>query len=155
MSFEILDMRRSRWISTVWLLAGLILPSRPTARGDGPADNRPASVRPIPPPGIDVPAGRREKLESRLTTLNAAIETLAGRHEAKVDGLLPDVRIDARAVHDALTHKEFFRIGVRGFSMGGAACWQFAVHYADRWFAANPGAGFAETRLFLDRRMSR
>jgi len=41
------------------------------------------------------------------------------------------------------------RISVRGFSMGGAACWQFAVHYADRWFAANPGAGFAETPEFL------
>jgi hypothetical protein len=41
------------------------------------------------------------------------------------------------------------RIAVRGFSMGGAACWQFAVHYADRWFAANPGAGFSETPLFL------
>ena len=37
------------------------------------------------------------------------------------------------------------RISVRGFSMGGAACWQFATHYADRWFAANPGAGFSET----------
>jgi dienelactone hydrolase len=42
------------------------------------------------------------------------------------------------------------RIAVRGFSMGGAACWQFAVHYADRWFAANPGAGFAETARFLN-----
>jgi dienelactone hydrolase len=41
------------------------------------------------------------------------------------------------------------RTSVRGFSMGGAACWQFAVHYADRWFAANPGAGFAETAEFL------
>ncbi|HAW26577.1 MAG TPA: hypothetical protein DCY03_00440, partial [Planctomycetaceae bacterium] len=41
------------------------------------------------------------------------------------------------------------RVSVRGFSMGGAACWQFAVHYADRWFAANPGAGFSETPLFL------
>ena len=41
------------------------------------------------------------------------------------------------------------RIAVRGFSMGGAAAWQFAVHYADRWFAANPGAGFSETPEFL------
>lgn len=41
------------------------------------------------------------------------------------------------------------RISMRGFSMGGAACWQFAVHYPDRWFAANPGAGFAETPKFL------
>ncbi|MFT7640782.1 MAG: dienelactone hydrolase, partial [Pirellulaceae bacterium] len=42
------------------------------------------------------------------------------------------------------------RTSVRGFSMGGAACWQFAVHYSDRWFAANPGAGFSETPRFLD-----
>jgi dienelactone hydrolase len=41
------------------------------------------------------------------------------------------------------------RISVRGFSMGGASTWQFAVHYADRWFAANPGAGFSETPDFL------
>lgn len=41
------------------------------------------------------------------------------------------------------------RISVRGFSMGGAACWQFATHYADQWFAANPGAGFSETPQFL------
>ena len=41
------------------------------------------------------------------------------------------------------------RISARGFSMGGAAAWQFAVHYADRWFAANPGAGFSETPEFL------
>jgi dienelactone hydrolase len=41
------------------------------------------------------------------------------------------------------------RIAVRGFSMGGAACWQFAVHYAGLWAAAAPGAGFAETADFL------
>jgi acetyl esterase/lipase len=42
------------------------------------------------------------------------------------------------------------RISVRGFSMGGAAAWHFAVHYSDRWFAANPGAGFSETPRFLN-----
>lgn len=42
------------------------------------------------------------------------------------------------------------QIAVRGFSMGGAACWQFATRYPDRWFAANPGAGFSETAGFLD-----
>lgn len=41
------------------------------------------------------------------------------------------------------------RISVRGFSMGGAACWQFACLYPGRWFAANPGAGFSETPEFL------
>jgi hypothetical protein len=37
----------------------------------------------------------------------------------------------------------------RGFSMGGAAAWHFAVHYPDWWLAANAGAGFADTFDFL------
>jgi pimeloyl-ACP methyl ester carboxylesterase len=41
------------------------------------------------------------------------------------------------------------RVIVRGFSMGGAATWQFGVHYADRWCAVSPGAGFSETPEFL------
>jgi hypothetical protein len=42
------------------------------------------------------------------------------------------------------------RIVARGFSMGGAACWQFATHFPDVWCAAAPGAGFAETAEFLN-----
>jgi hypothetical protein len=41
------------------------------------------------------------------------------------------------------------RLVMRGFSMGGAACWQFAVHYAGMFAAAAPGAGFSETPEFL------
>ena len=41
------------------------------------------------------------------------------------------------------------RLVMRGFSMGGAACWQFAVHYPSMWVAAAPGAGFSETADFL------
>jgi pimeloyl-ACP methyl ester carboxylesterase len=41
------------------------------------------------------------------------------------------------------------RVAIRGFSMGGAAAWHLAVHYPDKWFAANPGAGFSETPDFL------
>jgi len=37
------------------------------------------------------------------------------------------------------------RISVRGFSMGGAATWHIATHYAGLWASAAPGAGFAET----------
>ena len=48
--------------------------------------------------------------------------------------------------HYKINESEIFN---RGFSMGGAAVWQFAVHYPDLWLAANPGAGFAETRQFL------
>lgn len=42
------------------------------------------------------------------------------------------------------------RIVVRGFSLGGAACWHIATHHACQWAAANPGAGFSETEQFLN-----
>lgn len=41
------------------------------------------------------------------------------------------------------------RLVIRGFSMGGAACWQFATHHSGLWAAAAPGAGFAETAEFF------
>ncbi|MES2569749.1 MAG: prolyl oligopeptidase family serine peptidase [Verrucomicrobiota bacterium] len=41
------------------------------------------------------------------------------------------------------------RLVVRGFSMGGASCWQFATHFPGMWAAAAPGAGFAESKEFL------
>ncbi|HEX5177457.1 MAG TPA: prolyl oligopeptidase family serine peptidase, partial [Chthoniobacteraceae bacterium] len=55
------------------------------------------------------------------------------------------------ALEDARTHYpiDLNRLVVRGFSMGGASAWQFATHYADRWAAAAPGAGFAETAEFF------
>jgi dienelactone hydrolase len=54
-------------------------------------------------------------------------------------------------LHDAKRHYSFYdrQIVARGFSMGGAACWQFAVHYPTLWCAAAPGAGFSETADFL------
>jgi dienelactone hydrolase len=41
------------------------------------------------------------------------------------------------------------RIAVRGFSLGGAACWHFTTLHAGLWAAAAPGAGFSETADFL------
>jgi hypothetical protein len=60
--------------------------------------------------------------------------------------------VDSFEAMDAV--KRFYRIdpnrvAVRGFSMGGAACWQFATHFAGDWAAAAPGAGFSETPDFL------
>lgn len=40
------------------------------------------------------------------------------------------------------------RISIRGFSMGGAGCWHLALHTPGTWFAANPGAGFADTVIY-------
>jgi hypothetical protein len=42
------------------------------------------------------------------------------------------------------------RIVVRGFSLGGAACWHIGTHFASKWAAVNPGAGFSETEKFLN-----
>ncbi len=41
------------------------------------------------------------------------------------------------------------RIVLMGFSMGGAGVWHLAAHYPDRFVAASPGAGFAETARYL------
>ena len=46
-------------------------------------------------------------------------------------------------------HIDDNRLVVRGFSMGGAGCWQFAAHYPGMFCAAAPGAGFSETADFL------
>ena len=40
---------------------------------------------------------------------------------------------------------------VRGFSLGGAACWHIGTHHAAKWTAVNPGAGFSDTELFLNK----
>lgn len=257
------------------------------ALADGPADNQRDQVRRVPKLGIEVAAERAASLDDQLNTLDQQITDLRKRGDKRVNELLPDVQVYAKAVHDALQYNEFFDvkeldvadellaegqkrardlaegnapwttatglvvrgyvsridgsvqpyglvvpqsydakgqirhrldiwfhgrgeqlselnfiqgrrkqvgqfaprdtlvlhpygrycnafkfagevdvlealaavqnqyridpelISVRGFSMGGAACWQFAVHYADRWFAANPGAGFSETSEFL------
>ena len=60
--------------------------------------------------------------------------------------------VDAFEAMDAVKRNyriDLNRIAVRGFSMGGAACWQFATHFAGEWAAAAPGAGFSETPDFL------
>ncbi|MEQ8790467.1 MAG: prolyl oligopeptidase family serine peptidase [Pirellulaceae bacterium] len=40
------------------------------------------------------------------------------------------------------------RIVLMGFSMGGAGGWHIGAHYADRFVAMSPGAGFAETARY-------
>jgi dienelactone hydrolase len=40
------------------------------------------------------------------------------------------------------------RIVLMGFSMGGAGAWLLSAHFTDRFVAASPGAGFAETARY-------
>jgi dienelactone hydrolase len=271
-----------RFAMSIVILLGV---ANGSARADGPGDNVASKVRPVPPPGVEVPNADRVELDQGLGALGEQLKQLTGRKDSHIAALLPDVEIFHKAVHDALVYNEFIskddvgrakslldegrdraeqllagkaawdtatglvvrgyvskidgsaqpycvvvpesyspqgmarcplniwfhgrnedvgevkflgqrsrgeftppdtivllpygrycnafkfagevdvlealesakrhyridedRIAVRGFSMGGAACWHFAVHYPGRWVAANPGAGFAETPEFL------
>lgn len=42
------------------------------------------------------------------------------------------------------------RIVLWGFSMGGAGAWHLGAHFPDHWVAVSPGAGFAETRRYIN-----
>jgi hypothetical protein len=55
------------------------------------------------------------------------------------------------ALENARTHYNIdpSKLVVRGFSMGGGATWQFSTHFAALWAAANPGAGFGDTKEFM------
>ena len=75
---------------------------------DGPADNLPDKVRPVPGPGIAVPETERKGLEDELAKLGETIDAITAKNDAKRTRFLPDVRIFHKAVHDALTYDEFF-----------------------------------------------
>ncbi|MEK0447078.1 MAG: hypothetical protein RLZZ399_2399 [Verrucomicrobiota bacterium] len=270
------------------LLSSALLPSLPLL-ADGPKDNLPDQVRPIPPAGIEISEAEKSELQKGLDSLTQEIHSLqkALSNKPALEALLPDVEIFHKAVDWALRYREFFkptevaiahslleeglqraralsqgqtpwttqtglvvrgyrsqidqsvqpyglvvptgyhpegpiphrldvwchgrgetlselnfidqrrkspgmdtppgafvlhpygrycnahkfagesdlfealthaqkqyridpdRIVMRGFSMGGAAAWQFSVHHPSRWVAANPGAGFSETPDFL------
>jgi pimeloyl-ACP methyl ester carboxylesterase len=91
----------------------------------------------------------RQKSAGQFTPDGAIVVHLYGRYccANKFAG-----EVDLFETLDHLKRNYFVddnRVLVRGFSMGGAACWQFAVHYPGKWCAAAPGAGFSETADFL------
>ncbi|HEX3870600.1 MAG TPA: prolyl oligopeptidase family serine peptidase, partial [Pirellulales bacterium] len=274
---------------TCALVCTLFLPIVVDVRADGPKDNLPGEVRPIPPVGAEVSEADRSELQQGLDKLQDQLTQLRKRvqKDESIAELIPDVEIFHRAVASALAYREFFargdiakgksllrdgskraeqllsgdapwtrqtglvvrgfvskldntvqpyglvippsyqfdaasrhrldlwfhgrgetlsevnfldqrqkqvgqiappetivlhpygrysnafklagevdvlealdsardryrvdddRVVVRGFSMGGAGVWHMAVHHPDRWVAASPGAGFAETPAFL------
>jgi dienelactone hydrolase len=69
--------------------------------------------------------------------------TNASRFAGETDGLEAIASVQNNYPIDAN------RIVMAGFSMGGASAWSYIVHFADRWVAGAPGAGFTETEVFL------
>jgi predicted peptidase len=72
---------------------------------DGPRNTagQPVAQRPVPPPGVEVPANDRAALEAGLARLKTVTEKL------RDNPLLPDVLIYSEAVRYALQYNEFFK----------------------------------------------
>jgi pimeloyl-ACP methyl ester carboxylesterase len=75
------------------------------------AQNNPDAVRPIPPPGIAVPAADRAELETGIAELGKEIETIRAELKSKpaLLDLLPDVQIFYNAARYALAYNEFHK----------------------------------------------
>ena len=73
--------------------------------------NKPADVRPVPPPGIEVSAADRTELEVGIAALGKEIDGLreALKKQQALLALLPDVQIFYNSVRYALTYNEFFK----------------------------------------------
>ena len=77
---------------------------------DGPGDNLPDKVRPVPPPGIKIDDADRTELQAGVDVLGKEIERLRQdlKGKAALLELLPDVQIFHNAVRYALTYNEFY-----------------------------------------------
>jgi predicted esterase len=91
-------------------VCAIVLSSVGTAWADGPKDNVPDQVRPIPPLGVDVSQADRDELQEGLNKLQSQLAQLNKRaqKDEKLRELIPDVEIFHRAVDSALTYQEFF-----------------------------------------------
>src|SRR5262245_34620665 len=93
-----------------WLLGSLVLVCASALSADGPGDNVPDKVRPVPPEGVKIADGDRQELQSGVEALGKEIADLRKALEKKpaLLELLPDVQIFHNAVRYALTYNEFY-----------------------------------------------
>ncbi|MFM7208236.1 MAG: hypothetical protein ACKOY8_00245, partial [Verrucomicrobiota bacterium] len=84
-----------------------------SAIADGPKDNLPAAVRPIPPTdkAVPVPDADRAALNASLAELRKDIDAAAKTQarNARLQEFLPDLEIYHKAVDWALRHNEVFK----------------------------------------------
>jgi hypothetical protein len=98
-------------VKPLWSIGIIFAAAVSIIHADGPRNNLPDSVRPIPPPGIAVPPADQAELQAGVDTLGKEIESLRSHLKSKpaLLDLLPDVQIYHNAVRYALTHHEFFK----------------------------------------------
>jgi pimeloyl-ACP methyl ester carboxylesterase len=98
------------FVKTRWPFALVLLGAVAFVRADGPADNLPDKVRPVPPPGVNVPDADRAELQAGVEALGREIDGLRTSLKGKpaLLDLLPDVQIYYNAVRYALAYNEFF-----------------------------------------------
>lgn len=83
------------------------------ALADGPTDNLTSNVRPVPPPGVEIPAADRDALTKGAAELKQLIEDAkkAQSKNPKLADLLPDVEIFHKSVDWALRYNYFNKAG--------------------------------------------
>lgn len=92
-----------------WITIGMATAN--LALADGPADNLPDKVRPVPPPGIPIPADVREELRSGADFVAAQVRAFRSDSSTRTNLIrfLPDIEVFAKAVDWALRYNEFYR----------------------------------------------
>src|SRR5678816_4942429 len=90
------------------LALALLLLATLASRADGPGDNLADKVRPVPPPGIEVPVDDRATLEQGVGDLGKAIENIRASKNRNATNFWPDVQIYHNAVRYALQFNEFW-----------------------------------------------
>src|SRR2546423_6484373 len=81
-----------------------------SALADGPADNLPDKVRPVPRKGASIAASDRQELDDGVARLGSEINALRSHLKTKPSqlALLPDVQIFHNALRYALGYDEIF-----------------------------------------------
>ncbi|MCA9172495.1 MAG: hypothetical protein KDB23_32745, partial [Planctomycetales bacterium] len=95
--------RRVRWLSVLFVLVcHCAVPCE--LRADGVGDNNPATVRPVPAPGVKPSPQIRERLTNACDALDRRIRALQSSDSPHI----ADVQVFSNAVRSALEHDEFF-----------------------------------------------
>jgi len=75
---------------------------------DGPQDNIPEKVRPVPPLGVELGDSDKKELLNGLDLLQQSVKQLRQREDPFTVDLLPDVEIFLRAVKQGINYRELF-----------------------------------------------